>query len=85
MLRKLSPGECPYALVDAVFDWSSADPKAFMSMVDICRAAGFDPEPGDCVSVSAHLKRRGIKRLKYRGYRGAMMPARKTSEVISHE
>lgn len=85
MLRKLNPSECPYALVDAVFDWSSAESKAFMPLADICRAAGFEPTPGDCVSVSAHLKRRGIKRGKYRGYRGAMMPPLKAVEVASNE
>lgn len=74
MLRTLKLGEVGFSLVEAVFDWESTVPKEFMTIEEICQAAGFQPKPGDCVSVSAMLRRRGIQRLKHCGARGALMP-----------
>jgi hypothetical protein len=74
MLRSLNIGEPGFVYVEAAFDWSSNAPRQFMTIAAICRAGGFEPKPGDGVSVSAMLKRRGIQRVKHRGERGALMP-----------
>jgi hypothetical protein len=74
MLRSLKIGEPGFDYVEKAFDWASTEPKKFMTIIEICRAGGFEPTAGDGVSVSAMLRRRGIQRVKFRGQRGALMP-----------
>lgn len=74
-LPKLPAGRVPFFEVEPIFDWSADQPGTFMLTADICRAAGFEPTPGDCVSVGRMLvARRGVKAVRYRGQRGLLMP-----------
>jgi hypothetical protein len=73
MLRKLHKGDVGFMLVDAAFEWGGR-PRLFMSIAEVCRASGFEPTPGDCVSVSAFLRRKGVERIRQCGERGAVMP-----------
>lgn len=73
-MKVLKSGDIPWMLVQSAFDWKSKEPKVFMTIEQVCNAAGFDPRPGDGISVSGFLRRMGIERLKSCGERGALMP-----------
>lgn len=73
MLQKLKDNQCGFLLVEQAFDWSKPADQ-WLSLADICRAAGFEPTPGDCISVSCYLRKRGLRKAVYRGKMGARMP-----------
>jgi len=74
MLKPLSPGDVAWIHVERSFAWASPEPRTFMTIAEVCRLSGFEPTPGDGISVSGFLRRIGVQRVKFRGERGALMP-----------
>ena len=73
-LRKLGKFDLPWKLVEPVFDWDGPRDN-WMTVADVCRAAGFEPTPGDCVSVAKSMSfHRGVKLERFRGVKMWRMP-----------
>jgi hypothetical protein len=66
-------GFYPWGKVGPRFRWGQPG-VTFMTVEQVCLACGFDPSPGELASIGRHMKSKGVRLMKYRGQRGALMP-----------
>jgi hypothetical protein len=62
-----------WGAVENRYEWGTKSNR-FVTIEGVCKECGFDPSPGQMMSVSKHLKKKGVRLLKHQGKRGALMP-----------